>query len=59
MLITTGCSCLFVALSVGVIIGGLLVRFDRATADALHAYASEAPNLTHFFLIVSVLGSRS
>ena len=57
LLITTGCSCLFVALSVGVLIGGPLVRFDRMTADALHAYASEAPNLTGFFSSVSVLGS--
>jgi membrane-associated phospholipid phosphatase len=57
LLITTGCSCLFVAMSVGVLTGGPLLRFDRATADALHAYASEAPNLTQFFLIVSVLGS--
>jgi hypothetical protein len=45
------------ALSVGVLIGGPLVRFDRSTADALHTYASEAPGLTESFHIISALGS--
>ena len=57
LLITAGCSCLFVALAVGVITRGALVRFDQSTADALHTYASEAPNLTDSFRIVSILGS--
>src|SRR5215212_633648 len=57
MLITAGCSCLFVAFAVGVINGGALVRFDRSTADVLHTYASEASKSTHFFHIVSILGS--
>lgn len=33
------------------------MRFDQSTADALHTYASEAPNLTDSFRIVSILGS--
>jgi membrane-associated phospholipid phosphatase len=45
------------ALSVGVLIGGPLLRFDRSTADALHNYASEAPGLTDSFHIISALGS--
>ena len=57
VLITAGCSCLFVALAVGVINGGALVRFDQSTADVLHTYASGAPKLTHYFHIVSILGS--
>ena len=57
VLITTGCSCLFVALSVGVLMGGPLVRFDRSTAEALHAYASEAPGLTATFHIIGAPGS--
>jgi membrane-associated phospholipid phosphatase len=57
LLITAGCSCLFMALAVGVLIGGPLVHFDRWAADALHTYASEAPSLTYFFHIVSALGS--
>ena len=57
LLITVGCSCLFVALAVGVLTGSPLVRFDRSTADALHTYASEAPSATYAFRIVSVLGS--
>lgn len=57
LLITAGCSCLFVALAVGVLTGGPLVRFDQSTADTLHSYASEAPNLTDAFRIISVLGS--
>jgi hypothetical protein len=46
LLITTGCSCLFVALAVGDLTGGPLVRLDRSTAGALHTYASEASSLT-------------
>jgi hypothetical protein len=58
LLIVTGCSCLFIALTVGVIIGGPLVRFDRRAAEALHVYASEAPCLTHFFrVVVGIPGS--
>jgi membrane-associated phospholipid phosphatase len=57
LLITTGCSCLFVALAIGVLTGGPLVRFDRSTADALHTYASEAPSFTDFFRVVGIPGS--
>jgi hypothetical protein len=57
VLITTGCSCLFVALSVGVLNGGPLVRFDRSTRHALHASASETPGLTLAFRILGALGS--
>jgi membrane-associated phospholipid phosphatase len=57
LLITTGCSCLFVALAIGVLTGGPLVRLDRSTADALHAYASEAPGLTEISRIVGFPGS--
>ena len=57
LLITTGFACLFVALAVGVLSGGPLVRFDQFTVDALHTYASETPSLTDAFRIVSVLGS--
>jgi membrane-associated phospholipid phosphatase len=57
LLITTGCSCLFVALVIGVLTGGPLVDFDRSIADALHTYASEAEGLTNSFRVVSVLGS--
>lgn len=45
------------ALSIGVLVGGPLVRFDRSTADTLHAYASETPALTDFFHLISLLGS--
>src|SRR5919106_318545 len=57
LLITTGCSCLFIALAIGVVTGGPLVRFDRSTTDALHTYASEVSSITAFFHIVSILGS--
>ncbi|HEX2182317.1 MAG TPA: phosphatase PAP2 family protein [Rubrobacteraceae bacterium] len=57
LLITAGCSCLFVAVSLGVQIRGPLVRFDRSTADALHSFASEASGLTDSLRIVGVLGS--
>jgi len=57
LLITTGCSCLFVALAIGVLAGGPLARFDRSIAEALHTYASEAPGLTDLFRVVSILGS--
>ena len=57
LLITTSCSCLFVALAIGVLTGGPLVRLDQSTADALHTYASEAPGLTEFFRIVGFPGS--
>jgi membrane-associated phospholipid phosphatase len=57
LLITTGCSCLFVALTVGVLTGGPLVHFDRWAADALHAHASDASGLTDSFRVVGSLGS--
>ena len=57
LLITTGCSCLFMALMVGILIGGPLVRFDRSTADTLHTYASGASDLTNSLHIVGILGS--
>ncbi len=57
LLITTGCSCLFMALVVGILIGGPLVRFDRSTADTLHTYASGASDLTNSLHIVGILGS--
>jgi hypothetical protein len=57
LLITTGCSCLFVALAIGVLTGGPLARLDQSTADALHSYASEALGLTEFFRIVGFPGS--
>ncbi len=57
LLITTGCSCLFVALSVGVLFGGALVHFDRSAARALHTYALETSGLTDSLHIASVLGS--
>ena len=57
LLITTGCSCLFIALTVGVLIGGPLVRFDQWAADALHAYASKGSGLTNSFRVVGIPGS--
>ena len=45
------------ALSVGVLMGGPLVRFDRSTADALHTYASKATRLTACFHVIGALGS--
>ena len=57
LLITTGCSCLFVALAIGVLTGGPLVRLDQSTAEALHTHASGASKQTDFFHIVSILGS--
>ena len=57
LLITTGCSCLFMALVVGILIGGPLVRFDRSAADTLHTYASGASDLTNSLHIVGILGS--
>ena len=56
-LVAAGCSCLFIALSMGVLIGGPSVRFDRSTADALHTFASEASFLTTSLRIVGFLGS--
>ena len=57
LLLTTGCSCLFITLTIGVVTGGPLVRFDRSMAEILHTYASDASGLTYFFHIVSILGS--
>jgi hypothetical protein len=59
LLIAAGCSCLFMALSVGVLIGGPLVRFDRSTADALHTYASEVPRLTACLHVIGALAPPS
>ena len=57
LLIVTGCSCLFIALAAGILIGGPLVRFDRWAANGLHAYASDASDLTYTFRVISALGS--
>jgi membrane-associated phospholipid phosphatase len=57
LLITTGCSFLFITLAIRVVTGGPLVRFDRSTADALHTYASEASGSTDLIRVVSFLGS--
>jgi undecaprenyl-diphosphatase len=57
LLISAGCSCLFVAIAVGVLAGGPLSRFDRWVADALHAHASEAPGLTEAVRVVGAPGS--
>jgi len=57
LLMTAGCSCLFIALTVGVLIGGPLVRFDQWAADALHAYASKESGLTDSFRVVGIPGS--
>src|SRR5918997_6096522 len=57
LLITIGCSCVFIALTVGVLFGGPLVRLDRWAADALHAHASEASGLTDFFRVVGLPSS--
>ena len=57
LLITTGCSCLFVELAIGVLTGGPLVRYDRSIADTMHAYASEVPSLTTLFRVFGILGS--
>jgi membrane-associated phospholipid phosphatase len=57
LLITTGCSCLFVVVAIGVLTGSPLAPFDRSIAYALHTYASEAPSLTNSFRVVSVLGT--
>jgi membrane-associated phospholipid phosphatase len=57
LLITTGCSCLFVVVAIGVLTGGPLIHLDCSIADALHTYASEAPSLTNSLRVVSILGS--
>ena len=57
LLISAGCSCLFVAIAAGVIIGGPLTRFDMWVADALHAHASGAPVLTEAVRVVGAPGS--
>jgi membrane-associated phospholipid phosphatase len=57
LLITTGCSCFFITLAIGVATGGPLVRFDRSMAEFLHTYASEASGLIDFIRVVSFLGS--
>jgi len=57
LLISAGCSCLFVAIAVGVLTGGPLARFDRWVADVLHAHASGAPGLTEAVRVVGAPGS--
>ncbi len=57
LLISAGCSSLFVAIAAGVIIGGPLTRFDMWVADALHAHASGAPVLTEAVRVVGLPGS--
>lgn len=57
LLITAGCSCLFLLLTTGVLLGGPLERFDRSVAGALHAFTSESGDLTRLFRAVGVLGS--
>src|SRR4028118_442336 len=57
LLISAGCSCLFVAIAVGVLTGGPLARFDRWVADVLHAHASGALGLTEAVRIVGAPGS--
>ena len=57
LLISAGCSCLFVAIAVGVLTGGPLARFDRWVADFLHAHASGAPVLTEAVRVVGAPGS--
>ncbi len=57
LLITAGCSCLFIALAAGIFLGGPLVRFDLWAAEALHTYASDASGLTDSFRVVGVPGS--
>ncbi len=57
LLISAGCSCLFVAIAVGVLTGGPLARFDRWVADVLHAHASQTPALTEAVRVVGAPGS--
>src|SRR4028118_2242115 len=57
LLISAGCSCLFVAIAVGVLTGGPLARFDRWVADVLHAHASGASGLTETVHVVGATGS--
>jgi hypothetical protein len=57
LLISAGCSCLFVMIAAGVLTGGPLARFDLWVADALHAHASGAPVLTEAVRVVGAPGS--
>ena len=57
LLISAGCTCLFVAIAAGVITGGPLTRLDLWVADALHAHASSAPVLTEAIRMVGAPGS--
>jgi membrane-associated phospholipid phosphatase len=56
-LVTAGCLCLFLALTIGVLTGGPWERFDRSAAAGLHAFASEARGFTDSSYIVGVPGS--
>ncbi len=57
LLISAGCTCLFVMIAAGVITGGPLTRFDLWVTDALHAHASSAPVLTEAVRVVGAPGS--
>ena len=57
LLISAGCTCLFVAIAAGVLTGGPLTRFDLWVADALHAHASGAPVLSEAIRVVGAPGS--
>ena len=57
LLISAGCTCLFVAIAAGVVTGGPLTRFDLWVADALHAHASGTPVLTTAVRVVGAPGS--
>ena len=57
LLISAGCTCLFVAIAAGVVTGGPLTRFDLWVADALHAHALATPVLTEVVRVVGAPGS--
>ncbi len=57
LLISAGCSCIFVMIAAGVITEGPLRRFDLWVADALHAHASSTPVLTEAVRVVGAPGS--
>jgi membrane-associated phospholipid phosphatase len=57
LLVSAGCTCLFVMIAAGVITGGPLARLDLWVADALHAHASSAPVLTEAVRVVGAPGS--
>ena len=57
LLLSAGCTCLFVMLAARVITGGSLTRLGLWVADAPHAHASSAPVLTETVRIVGAPGS--